>query len=97
MEIGKQRGTAKVSVAGATLIDANAIWRDLQRSAGAPALMSDGNHPTLFGSYVEALAIYREVSRRPLRPGLWRPAAVPPTAALEAARAVERVVSGGAI
>ena len=35
---------------GARKIDANGAWRLLQEEPGLPALLLDGNHPTVFGS-----------------------------------------------
>lgn len=74
---------------GARKIDANAAFRWLQQRRETPPLLADGNHPTAFGSYVLALAIYREVSRAPLHAGLWRPGDLTDEAALAAATAVE--------
>jgi gas vesicle GvpC-like protein len=85
-----------VAETGARRIDVNAAFRRLKSQKGLPELLLDGNHPTVFGSYVLALAIYREISHEALTVGLWRPAEVSAEAALAAATAVEGVASGAA-
>jgi hypothetical protein len=82
---------------GAQLIDVNTAWRELGRQPDGLELSSDGNHPTVYGSYVFALSIYRQISHGPLKSGLWRPTEISPEAALAAERAVERAASGGSI
>ena len=83
-----------VAETGARKIDVNAAFRRLQSQKGLPELMVDGNHPSVFGSYVFALAIYRDISHEALPAGLWRPAEVSAEAAHAAAIAVESVASG---
>jgi hypothetical protein len=85
---------ALVAETGARKIDVNQAFRWLQERKQAPELLVDGNHPTEFGSYVLALALYRDISRQSLRAGLWRPSELSAEAAGLAASAVEMAASG---
>ncbi len=42
------------------------LWESVRRSSPAIRLTSDGNHPTVAGSYLYALAIYAHLSNRPV-------------------------------
>jgi hypothetical protein len=81
---------------GANLIDANGTFRELRAEAKAPGVTTDGDHPTLFGSYVTALAIYRQMTGHPLRANLWAPPGIDRNAANIAADTVERVEAANA-
>jgi hypothetical protein len=46
------------SNAGAQVIDTSKVWEQVHAAAPALALYEDGNHPTVYGSYLSALMIY---------------------------------------
>lgn len=54
------RSLARTS--GAKLINVGSTWRELEQSRPAFPLTSDGNHPTVQGSYLAALVIYAHLS-----------------------------------
>ena len=48
------------------LINVGRIWRGVESLRPALALTVDDNHPSLAGSYLEALAIHRYLSDAPV-------------------------------
>jgi hypothetical protein len=56
--------TALGERSGAHLIDIAAIWSAVERDYPEIVLTEDGNHPSLAGSYLFALALYGDLSRR---------------------------------
>jgi hypothetical protein len=58
----EQSAKALASQAGARTTDVKSVWRYVRISRPDIKLTSDGNHPTLAGSYLYALAIYTDLS-----------------------------------
>jgi len=58
---------------GVDLINVGRIWRGVESLRPALALTVDDNHPSLAGSYLEALSIHRYLSDRPLFTAAYRP------------------------
>lgn len=48
--------------AGAVPVEVGKVWRTLQRTYPGLQLTEDGNHPTLTGSYLYAIAVYAGLS-----------------------------------
>lgn len=78
---------------GVDLINVGRVWRGVESLRPKLALTSDGNHPSLAGSYLEALAIYRYLSGRPLPAIAYRPVGVDDADAKAIAGEVERLVT----
>lgn len=75
------------------LINVGRAWKGIESQLPALALTVDGNHPSLAGSYIEALAIYRYLSDRPLFAPTYHPAEISPTDADVIVSEVERRIS----
>ena len=73
---------------GAGTIDTSAVWEDVRASDPQMPLYEDGNHPTVYGSYLSALMIYGFVSGADVTQVTWRPAGVDEASAREIRRIV---------
>ena len=76
---GADRELARSS--GARLIDTSSVWEQVHATDPALSLYEDGNHPTIYGSYLSALMIAgfldgRTVGRETYAPGGADPKAV---------------------
>jgi hypothetical protein len=78
---------------GVDLINVGRAWRGIESQLPALALTIDGNHPSLAGSYIEALAIYRYLSDRPLLAATYRPERMSATDAGVIVHEVDRHIS----
>lgn len=59
VELAQQTGMRRINLAG--------LWEAVRLSHPSIKLTTDGNHPTLAGSYLYALAIYAHLSNGPAR------------------------------
>ena len=75
------------------LINVGRVWRSVERGDPALTLTTDGNHPSIAGSYLEALAIYRYLADSPVFAAAYRPKAIDAPCAQLMAREVEKGVS----
>jgi hypothetical protein len=74
---------------GAGLIDVGSIWKRVVASRPDLALTSDGNHPSIHGTYLAALMVYGHLSGAEVREVRY----VPDGIAEEDARALREMVS----
>ncbi|MBS1166125.1 MAG: hypothetical protein H6R00_2150 [Proteobacteria bacterium] len=75
------------------LINVGRAWSSIESQLPTLALTVDGNHPSLAGSYIEALAIYRYLSDRSLVVAAYRPDGMSVTDAESIASEIERRIS----
>jgi hypothetical protein len=75
------------------LINVGRAWSGIELHLPTHALTVDGNHPSLAGSYIEALAIYRYLSDRPLFVAAYRPDGMSVADAKSIASEIERRIS----
>ena len=74
--------------AGAGAIDTSAVWEDVRSNDPRMPLYEDGNHPTVYGSYLSALMIYGFISGGDVTQVTYRPAGVDEASAQEIRRIV---------
>lgn len=70
-------------------LDLAGVWESVRLSHPHIKLTSDGNHPTVAGTYLYALAVYRHVSRSPAADVRFSPEGLPATDATALRRAVD--------
>jgi hypothetical protein len=64
---------------GAHLVDVAGIWSAVERDHPEIALTEDGNHPSLAGSYLFALALYGDLSGRDVGSVTYAPSGLDPS------------------
>jgi hypothetical protein len=77
---------------GAELVRTGEVWEDALSAAPRLPLYEDGNHPTLYGSYLSALMIYAFISGRGVDTVSFRPEDIDENAAQTMKRLVAHYV-----
>jgi len=72
-------------------IDVAGPWEAVRLSHPAIKLTTDGNHPSVAGTYLYALAVYRQLSRASVANVSWRPDGLSPTDAKTIRETVDSV------
>jgi hypothetical protein len=80
--LAREAGLARINLAG--------LWEFVRQSHPSIRLTTDGNHPTLAGSYLYALAIYSHLSSGPVTNVTYVPDGLDPEAAEALRSAVDR-------
>ena len=70
-------------------INLASLWESVRLSHPEIGLTTDGNHPTVAGSYLYALALYRSLSGEPVSRVSYAPAGLKPSDALALRQAVD--------
>jgi hypothetical protein len=76
---------------GAHLVDVAAIWSAVERDHPEIGLTEDGNHPSLAGSYLFALALYGDLSGREMGSVTYVPSGLDPSVAAKLRQEVRDV------
>jgi hypothetical protein len=74
---------------GARLINVERLWERVRLANPAMQLTEDGNHPTVTGSYLYALALYAALSGRPVAQVSYAPSDLSPGDAAVLRQAVD--------
>lgn len=80
-QLAEETGMRRINLAG--------LWEAVRLSQPSIRLTTDGNHPTLAGSYLYALALYAHLSNNPARDVTYTPAGLDPDDAAALRRAVD--------
>ena len=81
-ELAREAGLARINLAG--------LWEYVRQSHPSIRLTADGNHPTLAGSYLYALALYSHLSSGPVSNVTYVPDGLDPNEAEALRGAVDR-------